>query len=971
MNQSKLPSKITIQMIVGAILLFGVISAFMLNYSLFPVVKNPALSIIVDYPGTDAETVENTITIPLENQVSTIGGISEIRSTSEKGKSLIRLDFENDTNIDVKTLEIKERIETIINTFPKEVRKPRVLNFDPNEMPIAVISLNATDPRSLGELRAFADSIVKKDIEGINGVSKVTVSGGKIKEILISFDIRKLNSYNIRLADINEAIYFNNRTSTIASIEEKGGLYQVRLRGKFSKLDDLVDLPIASPEIGKSITLGNVANIQNSYRDEDNTYRVNGNQNIGIYVYKKYDANILSISSEIKKTISHLSQDGSKFDLLYNQADNIRNTYFNLICIIAITIAILFFAAKRKGEIDIPKFTGTILSQLILSFLLISFIHFLLKKDFDLLCVLSIYLSFAIWIVFYFNFIQNHTIDLNGEKKLLLFTSASIPILFLPGILLNSTVAVNLIRMAIMTSIGVLNNYIVYKYIHQNLSANTLDRFPTITTIPEKSKIQSVSYEPKKNKRDLILNFLLIIAPIVMIFALIQSSKEVYFNVEDDRIYGYVELPADSNFEYTDEIVQKIESKLVENPNVKDVISQVEPGHAFLIINYHKNFFSSDSIIPSLNQSVGKQNPAFCYFTKESDLGRMKEISLDIVGQSHSDLNKSVPKIANLITNSPGIHEVILNFKQPRNELQLDLNNRDPLLQNSDIGSFLRTVVQGSVISKYNENNNELDIRVRASKEFRDSEKQLNKFLIKNNSGEFSSIASSFTQRETLSPIKFFRKNKRPNLSISVRTDSYNPNTLLKLVQNHSQTLLNNNERIELNHRIEKLSKSNTNFTVYIILTLATCFFLFVIYTESLKTSFTYFCSLLFSYCTFASIYLIIFKTYDISFHIGSVIILISLMLHILANFSEVKGQNTIPINWDFYFVAIGLFLPLLILSNPELNVFKKVFGLFLISLVLSRFLLIHFNFRFANIFEKVLSTNNISKISGGKNVRR
>lgn len=156
------------------------------------------------------------------------------------------------------------------------------------------------------------------------------------------------------------------------------------------------------------------------------------------------------------------------------------------------------FAAKRKGEIDIPKFTGTILSQLILSFLLISFIHFLLKKDFDLLCVLSIYLSFAIWIVLYFNFIQNHTIDLNGEKKLLLFTSASIPILFLPGILLNSTVAVNLIRMAIMTSIGVLNNYIVYKYIHQNLSANTLDRFPTITTIPEKSKIQSVSYEPKK-----------------------------------------------------------------------------------------------------------------------------------------------------------------------------------------------------------------------------------------------------------------------------------------------------------------------------------------------------------------------------------------------------------------------------------------------------------------------------------------
>lgn len=92
-----------------------------------------------------------------------------------------------------------------------------------------------------------------------------------------------------------------------------------------------------------------------------------------------------------------------------------------------------------------------------------------------------------------------------------------------------------------------------------------------------------------------------------MIFALIQSSKEVYFNIEDDRIYGYVELPADSNFEYTDEIVQKIESKLVANPNVKDVISQVEPSHAFLIINYHKSFFQVILSFPhSINRLVDK-----------------------------------------------------------------------------------------------------------------------------------------------------------------------------------------------------------------------------------------------------------------------------------------------------------------------------------------------------------------------------
>lgn len=959
MSGIKYPSKITIQMSLGALILFGLISAFMLNYSLYPVVKNPALSIVVDYPGADSDTVESIITIPIENQISTIGGITEIRSNSEKGKSLIRLDFENEANIDIKILEIKERIEAVVNTFPKEVRKPRVLNFDPNEMPIAVISLRASDTESLGELREFADSIIKKSFEGIEGVSKVTVSGGKIKEILISFDMQKLNAYNISLSDLYGAIHFNNRSSTIASVEEKGGLYQVRLKGKFSTLNDLAELPITSLALGKTVTLDNVAQISNSYRDEENTYRVNGNQNIGIYIYKKHDANILQISADLKKTIPNLSQNGRQLDILFNQAENIRDAYFNLLLIVLITFSLLFYVIKKREISHSIRIVFVIIFQFTLSFLLFSFIHYILKKDFDLLCSLSIYLSFIVWVIFHFNAqtVTNSFTEKNDKRKLILFSAIGLPVLFLPSIIINTTIAENLFRMGLLISLGFVSNYLIFEFFFRDLKhENNLDMLQ-VTTIPEypiKHPLEIDIGSLRKNKKGLMLISLFLILFIWTIFSFLRSSKEIYFNVEDDRIYGYVELPSDSSFNYTDEVVKKIELKLIQNDRVKDVISQVDPGHAFLIINYHKSFLFNGDIIPSLNETVGKQNPAFCYFTKESELGRMKEISLDIVGPSHSDLNTSVPQIASMITNFSGIQEVILNFKPPRNELQLDLNNRNPLLQNSEIGSFLRTVVQGSVVSKFSKDSSELDIRIRASKEFRDSEKQLNKFLIKNNIGQFSPLENSYTQKESTSPIKLYRKNKRPSLSMSIRTDSYSATELLKRSQEVSKNILNGNERIELNNRMEKLSKSNTSFVIYLILLFSICFFLFIGFTDSLSISFGYLCSLAFAYCTFLSVYLLFTKTYDISLHIGSIVIIFSLMVTILSNnFRE--HRFTSPVKWDLLGIAFVLYLPLLIAANPELMVIKKVIGYFVAAIVLSKFFIFPFNFSNSNLLNSTL----------------
>ncbi|MCG6167172.1 efflux RND transporter permease subunit [Leptospira sp. FAT2] len=952
-NSIQYPSKITIQMLVSALMLFGIISVFLVNFSLFPIIKNPALSIVVEYPGADSDTVEKTITIPLEDQISTIGGITEIRSQSEKGKALIRLDFESRTNLDLKTLEIKEKIESTVGRFPKDVRKPKVLNFDPTEMPIAVVSLKVTDPKSMGELRTYADTVLKKTLEAIEGISKVTVSGGKVKEILISFDMQKLNVYNLSLTDLYNAIHFNNLSSTVASIEEKNGLYQVRLRGKFSTIEDLVDLPITSLDMGKIVRLGDLAKIESSYRDEDNAYRVNGNENIGVYVYKKHDANILQISSDIKNAAKKINEQDRQIEIIFNQAENIKSAYINAVSIVLLTVIFFFVSIRRQlGEQAVGIFATTIF-QLIFIFLIFVFVHFVFKIDFDLLSILSIYLSFAFWTLLYSK-LKELEFNKTTQRSLFLFLLLSFPCLFIPTIILNPTIGTNLLRLSLLTSLGVFFLYLSYQYI-KSPSKNSEDHNTIeFKTIPVKRTRKNNEEDNSKTRLGqnknvtLLLAFLLAVLTAAILY--IRSPKEVYFNIEDDRIYGYIELPSDSSFSYTDKIVRNIESKLIENRKTKDVISQIESGHAFLIINYDKNIFFKENIIPSLNESVGKQNPAYCYFTKESELGRMKEISLDVIGSDHSTLNKTVPQVANAITNLPGIHEVILNFKPPRNELQLDLNSKNSLVPNSEIGSFLRTILQGSVVSKFNENNNELDIRIRASKEYRESEKQLNRFLIKNNIGQFSPIGNLYSQKESASPIKLFRKNKRPSLSLSIRTDSYSAISLLQNVKNTAKNILNLNERIELNDRIEKLSKSKTVFTTHIILLISICFFLLVAFTESLTKASGHFLSVIFAYSIFLSLYLIIFKTYDISLHIGSAVVLVSLMLEAITKLTGKENTNREKLDLKLFYIAFMLYIPFLLFANPELLLLKNVIGFFLCALFLSKFALFSFDMEYNSI---------------------
>ncbi|MCE9499968.1 MAG: efflux RND transporter permease subunit, partial [Leptospira sp.] len=396
-----------------AILMLGFLSVFQLKFSLFPNPSFPALSITVDYPGNDADKIEEIITQPLEEAISGIGGIEEMTSTSESGKARINLEFQKDINLEYKIMEIRERMDIASSLFPREAHKPFVFKYDPDQRPAEIIVLKS-EKFDLLQIREIADKEIKLLLEGTDGVSQVLVSGGKQKEILVSCDLDKLTVYGIHPREILKVIQQKNKNSAIGKIEHQGANFTMFLEGKFNRIDDIEDTVIYSSAQSKYLSIRDVAEIKYSYRDEETSSRINSIENVSIYIYKSSLGNILAISREIQKKLNNYQIPNLKYEITYDQATTILNSYKNIILthFLGLFLIILFFLSLGKNR----KYVLIFLLQLFGIPVAFFFVLFLIKKDFDINIATGMFLGLDFYFLTSTVYLET---DESSQKKII------------------------------------------------------------------------------------------------------------------------------------------------------------------------------------------------------------------------------------------------------------------------------------------------------------------------------------------------------------------------------------------------------------------------------------------------------------------------------------------------------------------------------------------------------------------------
>jgi HAE1 family hydrophobic/amphiphilic exporter-1 len=195
-------------MMIAALVVLGLFSFGRLGVDLFPNIDFPIVTITTTLKGASPEEVETSLTKPIEEAVNTISGIDELRSTSFEGLSQVIVTFVLEKNADVGAQEVRDAVSRVIGDLPQGTDPPVIQKFDPGASPVLSIAVNANRP--LRDITELARKLIKEPLETLKGVGRITMVGGREREIHVVVDAAKLTALGLSIHQVKDALKQQN-----------------------------------------------------------------------------------------------------------------------------------------------------------------------------------------------------------------------------------------------------------------------------------------------------------------------------------------------------------------------------------------------------------------------------------------------------------------------------------------------------------------------------------------------------------------------------------------------------------------------------------------------------------------------------------------------------------------------------------------------------------------------------------------
>ncbi len=372
-------NRTSVFILVFIIIIVGITSYTSLPREASPDVQIPLVIVSTQYFGVSPEDIESLITQPLEKELNTISEVKELRSSSFEGYSLIQVEFESGFNIDDALQKVRDKVEKGESELPEEVEKPDIIEINFSEFPI--MTYNISGPIGLVKLKDIADDL-KDDIENVEGVLEVKVSGGLEREVKVDVDANKLLHYDLRFDDIINAIRNENQTIPGGSIDLKNKSLLVRVPGEFDQ-PYIIDNLVAKMKDGRPIYIQDVADVSYDFKDRTTYSRVNGVPAVTLNISKRVGANIIEISDKVKAIIQKARNEyppEMNFNLTVDQSDDIRrsnkNLENNIFSGLVLVLLVLLFALGIRNALIVAL---AIPLSMLISFSLLSALGYTLN----------------------------------------------------------------------------------------------------------------------------------------------------------------------------------------------------------------------------------------------------------------------------------------------------------------------------------------------------------------------------------------------------------------------------------------------------------------------------------------------------------------------------------------------------------------------------------------------------------------
>ncbi|MEJ2501766.1 MAG: efflux RND transporter permease subunit [Gemmatimonadota bacterium] len=333
---------VAVAMLFVAVAFLGMISFARLPIDLLPDVSYPRLIVYTEYAGVGPAEVERFVTERIEEQVARVPGVQDVESVSREAVSMVTVRFVWGTDMDFAVLNVRERLQTLDNVLPEQAERPVVLRTDPRSEPIMAISLaGRSDLRALKEL---AESVFRRRLEQIEGVAQVAVTGGREREIHVEVDPRRLEAYGLTVGEIAQALEAANYSLPGGTVRRGSFSYHLRTLGEFETVQEIGGVVVKSGSGSGSggtgedaaasvVTLRDVATIRDTFEDRQSIAKYNGEEAVGLLLFKESEANTVRVSEQVEAVLEDLrgEYDELHVNVAMSQAGFIADAISNVV----------------------------------------------------------------------------------------------------------------------------------------------------------------------------------------------------------------------------------------------------------------------------------------------------------------------------------------------------------------------------------------------------------------------------------------------------------------------------------------------------------------------------------------------------------------------------------------------------------------------------------------------------------------
>ncbi|WP_300699993.1 efflux RND transporter permease subunit [Bacteroides sp.] len=799
-----------------AVVIFGLFSLSKLPIDLYPDIDTNTIMVMTAYPGASASDIENNVTRPLENTLNAVSNLKHITSRSSENMSLITLEFEFGEDIDVLTNDVRDKLDMVSSMLPDDVETPIIFKFSTDMIPIVMLSVQANESQSA--LYKILDDGVVNPLARIPGVGTVSISGAPQREIQVYCDPIKLEAYNLTVEGISSIIGAENKNVPGGNFDIGNETYSLRVEGEFNDSRQLENIVVGTSN-GATVYLKDVARVVDTVEERAQETYNNGVQGAMIIVQKQSGANSVEISEEVLKALPRLQKNlpaDVKLGIIVDTSENILNTIDSLTetvmyALLFVVLVVFLFLGRWRATLIICI---TIPLSLIASFIYLA----ITGNTINIISLSSLSIAIGMVVDDAIVVLENVTthIERGSEpKQAAVHGTNEVAISVVASTLTMIAVFFPLTMVTGMSGVlfkqlGWMMCVIMFISTVAALTLTPMLCSQLLRLQKKQSKTFTILYGPIQKALDgldawygRMINWAVrhrgwvLLGCLVFFILSMFTSKYIgteFFPAQDNaRIAVKLQLPIGARKEMAQELSSKLTQQwMKEYPEIKVcnyTVGQADSDNTWAsmqengshIIDFNISLTDPEDRKRTLEQIcelMREDLKAYPEFDKAqvilggSNQGMSGQSSADfeIYGYSMEETDSVATRMKRELLNVEGVTEVNISRSDYQPEYQVDFDREKLALHGlnlSTAASYLRNRINGAIASKFREDGDEYDIKVRYAPEHRTSLESIENILVYNNKGEAIRIKDLGTVVERFAPPTIERKDRERIVTVS------------------------------------------------------------------------------------------------------------------------------------------------------------------------------------------------------------